>query len=338
MARKPGAILVATMTSRYGLQIASVLVFAAVALVGFAEAAGPRKRPVNSEAEAFDAYRHATPLTGWPLERIEREVPELTGLASGPETRLPDDLKAAANGLHSFWEHFPGANAMESLDATRVPHSSVSNRVGVILTMEGVFPIVDGRRFQDHFQRDFHYRVLVDSATARVSEFRLSLFDDNAAIPSGFLTTAGFASMVLFFSEQNQKLCDFRYLGSQTLDNRAFDLVAFAQHVDPAAVLSHWTLSGTSIPVLLQGVAWVDPSDGHILRMRTSLLAPQPLVHLKRVTTGVLFTPVKIERDLPSYWMPKDVEVIVDLDDFSFVNIHHFTGYALTGGEATAQR
>jgi hypothetical protein len=325
------------MYARYGLQIAGLLMFVLTAFAGIAKPAGPRKRPVDAEEAAFDAYRHAPPLTGWSLDRIEREVPELSGLTSVPETPLPEVLKAAASGLHSFWEFFPGTNSVESLDATRVPHSAVSNRVGVILTMEGVFPIVDGRRFQDHFQQDFHYRVLVDSATARVSEFRLSLSDDHAAIPSGFLTTTGFASMVLFFSEQNQKLCDFRYLGTQTLDNRPLDVIAFAQHVDPAAVLSHWTLSETTIPALLQGVAWVDPSDGHILRMRTSLLAPQPIVHLKRVTSGVLFTPVTLRKDLPTYWLPKDVEVIVDLDDFSFVNIHHFTNYALASSQASGQ-
>lgn len=334
MSGRVGAILVATMNARYGPRITGSLLFVLATLVGVVEPAGSRKRPVDPEEAAFDAYRHAPPLTQWPLDRIEREVPELSGLTSGPETRLPEVLKCAANGPHSFWEYFPGTDALESLDATRVPHSAVSNRVGVILTMEGVFPIVDGRRFQDHFQQDFHYRVQVDSAAARASEIRLSVSDDHPAIPSGFLTTSGFASMVLFFSEQNQKLCDFRYLGTQTLDNHALDVIAFAQHVDPAAVLSHWTLSATTIPVLLQGVAWVDPADGHILRMRTSLRAPQPIVHLKRVTTGVLFTPVTLRKDLPTYWLPKDVEVIVDLDDFSFVNIHHFRNYELIGGQA----
>jgi hypothetical protein len=112
------------------------------------------------------------------------------------------------------------------------------------------------------------------------------------------------------FGGPQQALSEFRYLGSQVIGGESTEVVAFAQHVDPVAVRGRFVFGVPSVPLLVQGVAWINPRDYHIVRMRTDLLAPQPNAGLKRVSTGVLF---------------QEVNVTLDPDDFTFSSRHVYS-------------
>ena len=86
----------------------------------------------------------------------------------------------------------------------------------------------------------------------------------------------------------------FRYLGQQRTDGHSTFVVGFAQIpgsvVSPGAILT----DRESLPMLLQGITWIDQADFRIVRLRTDLLAPQPEISLERQTAYILFGPVHI--------------------------------------------
>lgn len=58
-------------------------------------------------------------------------------------------------------------------------------------------------------------------------------------------------------------------------------------------------------------------------------------VNVRCAFARAVFLPVNLQKSGPVCWLPKEVEVIVDLDDVTFVNVHHFTNYTLFGSQAS---
>ena len=73
--------------------------------------------------------------------------------------------------------------------------------------------------------------------------------------------------MPLLLSSQRHSLCDFRYLGLQVIDGRKAEVIAFAGHPVPEAVSGNYNLSGKVIPLILQGVVWIDSTTYQIVRI-----------------------------------------------------------------------
>lgn len=287
--------------------------------------------PVSPQAAAdadtpfLDAYRSAEPLTTWPLKRILHEIPELKGLKSAADqSALPATLVQAAANLETFWMNFQNTSSVETIDESRRLRRANA----------GAEPETD-----DAVQR-FRYLMLTDPDNPlRIKEYRTDLQgrERNSEAVSGFLRTSGFTSLPLIFGSGEQPLTAYRDLGSQTLRGRLCRVLAFAQHVDPAA-MSRWEIAGQQIPILVQGIAWIDPARGQVVQMRTDLLAPQPRATLGRATTLVKFAPVEFRRSHGVLWLPSEVTVTVDLEAYTFINRHRYSEYQVftvsTGGKA----
>lgn len=177
----------------------------------------------------------------------------------------------------------------------------------------------------------FRYLMLADPESGGFREYRTDLHahQENTVPASIFAKTTGFVTLPLFFAAGTQALSNFRSLGSQTLDGRPCQVVAFAEHVDPQAARGRWQSGVNSIPLILQGIAWIDPASDQIVRLRTDLLAPQPDAHLRPLTTVALFEPVKFQGRPTTFWLPQEVKVIVDVNDYTFENRHHYSEYQL---------
>ncbi len=91
--------------------------------------------------------------------------------------------------------------------------------------------------------------------------------------------------------------------------------------------MGRFVIGETSIPILLQGVAWIRTSDYQILKMRTDLLAPLP--PLARVTTLVLYARNQFQGGPTAFWLPQEVNVTVKLGDYIFANRHRYSDYRL---------
>jgi hypothetical protein len=260
----------------------------------------------------MDAYRAAEPITTWPLKRILHQIPELKGLQPAKDqSQLAATKARVASYLETFWKEFQNTSSLETIEESRV------------LTIS---PFSD----PDRAVQQFRYLMLTDPGDPlRIKEYRTDLQGRDRSgegAVAGFLRTSGFTSLPLVFGPGEQPLTDYRDLGSEQLHHRLCRVIAFAQHVTPAAA-SHWTIEAEQVPVLVQGVAWIDPAGGEVVQMRTDLLAPQPRIGLHRATTVATFAPVQFRSKRGLFWLPLNVTVSVDLDKFTFVNRHTYSDY-----------
>ena len=86
--------------------------------------------------------------------------------------------------------------------------------------------------------------------------------------------------------------------------------------------------------MLMQGVAWVDKGNFHIIRMRTDLLSRQPQIGLEQQTTKVDFGETRLADVASPLWLPRIVNVYMQIgneDDRAskeeFRNTHHYSNY-----------
>jgi hypothetical protein len=270
--------------------------------------------PAGSDAAFFGAYRHSNPITKWSLKRTLREIPELTGLEpTTDQSPLPEILRRVGENLRTFLANFANTTSLETVEQTaKEPFWSTPGS----------------------FVQQFHYLMLVqqEGSAESLIEYRTDPLGREVRPEMPLETsikTTGFASMPFLFGPREQLLSEFRYLGQQTLQGRRTEVVAFAEHIEPAAVRSRFVMGNTSVPLLLQGVAWIQTGDYQILQMRTDLLAPQPGVALKRVTTVVHFAEIEFQGRPTAFWLPQEVDVTVDQGNYIFVNRHRYSDYQL---------
>jgi hypothetical protein len=263
----------------------------------------------------FDTYRRSDPITQWPLKKVLHQIPELRGLKPATDqSQLPEILRRVSANLQKFVVNFVNITALETIDETK-----------------------KGRFTSASASQKFRYLVLArkEDNAFNLIEYRTDLHgreEPAQKLTKSFIRTTGFASMSLFFGPLEQPWSGFRYLGRQKIGGRPTEVVAFAEHAWPAAVMGRFSIGQASIPILVQGVAWIRTSDYQILKMRTDLLAPLP--PLDRVTSVVLFASNQFQGSPTAFWLPKDVEVKVGLGPEMFSNRHRYSDYRLFRAES----
>ena len=259
----------------------------------------------------FEFYRRGQPITEWPLKKTLREIPELKGLKPAPDqSQLPRILDRVSASLGRFVSNFTNITALETIDESAM--EATARRTSQI--------------------EQFRYLILAqpESGAFTLAEYRTDLKgreESGESLTPGFIKTTGFVSMALFLGPLEQAWSDFHHLGEQAVDGSPTEVVAFAEHVWPVAVTGHWLVGGGSVPLLVQGVAWIRSSDYQIVKMRTDLLAPIP--PLTRMTTKVSYAMNQLDGGPPDFWLPKQVEVIVNIGRAEFTNRHKYSEYHL---------
>ena len=231
----------------------------------------------------FEAYRRGDPITQWPLKKTLQQIPQLRGLKStADQSQLPEILRRAGANVQEFVADFVSTTALETLDTTE----SLAGYAGRVHSPKGS-------------TQKYRYLMLArrEGNAFSLIEYRTDLQgrEEQPHKPiRGVLKSTGFAVTQLYFGPRQQPCSDFRYLGRQKIGGSPAEVVAFAEHVDPVAVMGRFSIGEASIPILVQGVAWIRSSDYQILRMRTDLLAPLP--PLARVTTLVQYAKDPVSR------------------------------------------
>ncbi len=154
----------------------------------------------------------------------------------------------------------------------------------------------------------------------------------------GSLRSSGFASASVVFHPSCQNETSFRYLGRQRIGEREVLVIAFAQQPGKAKRIGEFVANGVSEPALVQGIAWVDAQDYHIVRMRTDLLRPLAKVRLVRQTTEIRYGEVHFKDVSAGVWLPQDVIVTVQWRGRTFRNSHHYSDFKLFNVGAEEKR
>jgi hypothetical protein len=289
--------------------------------------AAQRAVPSGQDAEFFDAYRRSDPITKWPLKETVYQIPELYGVKPATDqSQLPEILRRVSANLKKFVVDFVDTTCLETVEETgNLPRGRVGpDGWGDERAYEGT----TGRTVQK-----FRYLMLArrEGSAFTLVELRTDLRGREAPtqklLSKQYVKTTGFAAMPLFFGQLQQPWSDFRLLGQQKIGRDRTEVVAFAEHAEPVAVMGHFLIGGTSVPLLVQGVAWIRTSDYQILQMRTDLLAPVP--PLIGMTTVVHFAETQFQDSPTALWLPKEVEVTVKYGQLTLTNRHRYSHYQM---------
>jgi tetratricopeptide (TPR) repeat protein len=261
-------------------------------------------------------------LTESPQELI-KAMPELQGMrVASNQDELKGILKKAGEGVEAFFKNFPNTVSLEQV------HQELLGKNGKVARS---------------LDQDFQYLMLAqpDQWGEGVEEHRSTAQGASAAIggsDQGLMLTSGFASFSLFFHPAYQNGAGFRYLGRQTLDGRNLHVIAFAQKPETAQRVERFRSDDGSASILLQGVAWINPMNFQIVRLRTDLLAPQPNVRLQKQTTEISFRQVSFKEVASTLWLPQQVIVMVDWRGRVYRNQHRYSDFKLFNVDTKEQR
>jgi hypothetical protein len=142
-------------------------------------------------------------------------------------------------------------------------------------------------------------------------------------------TSQGFASAWLYFHPTMQKELEFRYLGQQKMKGRESEVVAFAQKPGSVQLPAVIGYEGQTYKIFMQGVAWIDPAEFRIERLRTDLLSVPTRVPLHQLSVDIQFAQIPIV-DVPSpLWLPTRVLITSNLDGSMVRESHVYSNYRL---------
>jgi Flp pilus assembly protein TadD len=269
------------------------------------------------------AYGRVKDVVSQPLSDLYRAVPELKGLAPAPDqAQLPMILQKMGESVGAYFRDFPNTTSLEKIRQEKLLH---------------------GGKVKDTFQQNFQYLLLAkpDGTGMGVEEYRTDMSGVRAApegLGSGFMLTSGFVSASLYLHPDYQSGSAFRYLGRQVMNGHDTHVVAFAQRPELAELRGRFSADGHSVPILLQGVVWVDAGSFQIVRLRTDLLKPPPKARLEKESTEIDFEQVHFKGSPLAMWLPHEVAVTVEWKGRAFRNMHDYSDFRLFNVDATEKR
>jgi hypothetical protein len=293
--------------------VAGLLIASSIYFSSFATRAGQKDKSTT-----LWRYGDARPIVDWPAEDLIKKMPELRGMEPARnQDRLPDILRKVGANVEAFFRNLISTASVEEIHQQRMG--------------------VNNRSYLNSMKLNYLLLASPGQNGPGLREYRTDSKGKPAVLRSksgNFLLTSGFAAVSIYFAPKYQSNSRFRFIGKKRVNSREILLVTFAQRPDPKYSLGGFTSLEGSIPVLVQGLAWIDPSNFQIVRMRTDLLEPQLQVSLERLTTDVTFREVRFKDTRLAMWLPNEVEVTVIYQYTTYRNEHRYSDYKLFNVQA----
>lgn len=303
----------------------SVLLFSAV-LTALPQVPNSTQSGEEIKAEEKRFYGDARPYMDEPQPVLKNMVYELRGLKPAPSSELlPNLLNKVGAKADELLRKVPDLISEEAVTQTQWPVSA-----GTIPGCIGIG--CNGPGSSSGREQEFDYIILTHpTANGRltIEEYRRHGNGKPLQQGEGAPAFQGFAAAWVIFSSWNQVESRFRLLGTQRTHGHDTLVIGFAQIPGsiehPGKILSE----RGSVPMLLQGVAWIDRTDFRILRIRTDLLAPQPEIEYQEQTSSLAFGQVHIaDLDLV-LWLPQTVDAEMEASGQHLSEQHLYSKYRL---------
>jgi Flp pilus assembly protein TadD len=264
---------------------------------------------------SLSGYKQASALIKKPLPELIKDDPDLADLQpASDQSQLESLLQKAGANVDNFFKQFQNATSREQIreeqlnKGGKVTHTLEQQFQYLLLTQ----PAQNGLMSLDEYRTD-----------------RAGNLTGPIGLKDGFMLSAGFASVSLFFHPAYQSGSDFRYLGRAKVNGTVCDVLGFAQVPARAKMFERFNTPGSTVLVLHQGIAWIDPSDSRIVRLRTDLLQPLPKVRLLRETTEIHYSMVRFKGVEAPISLPEEVAVTVEWKGRTFRNMHQYGDFKL---------
>jgi hypothetical protein len=261
------------------------------------------------------------PSLDLPPEQLVKRIPELKTLQTVQDQQLLQTILSKTGGrVSDFLRQVVDLTAHEEITQENLDETG---------------------RTKSSRRREYSYLVLLhrNDLSPTPEEYRTDAKGNRVApsgVDQGYAVTSGFAFACLRFLPGNQPNSTFRYLGTETVGGRNTYVIAFAQRADQAKT-SFVNLQGLEIPIVVQGVGWIDQENFQLIRMRTDLLGSLPLSQmlpessgrsgLDQQTTEVTFAETHLLGVANPLWLPSEVSVQTVFNGDAFHNEHRYTNY-----------
>lgn len=237
---------------------------------------------------------------------------------------LPEILERVGKTVAAFFSNFPNTACVESVTSN-------------VQTVNARWPSNPSNQAQT---AKFNYLALAEpgSDATALREYRTDSKGNSVPMRSSLLViTSGFMEMVIHFHPEFQVDSRVRYVGRQEVNGRDAYVVSFAQKPDRARRPVTIQEKKSTETMFLQGVAWVDPANYGIMRMRTDILKKTTPTDLLWQTTDVEYSEVTFEHGAKTLWLPLEVKVAGEMDQYTFYNEHRYSDYRLFKVQAEEQ-
>jgi phage terminase large subunit-like protein len=249
-----------------------------------------------------------------PLKELRRSVPELHGLEpSEDQTPLAGILEKVGANISSFFRSFPNVTSDEKVEQqTFERDGSIGNSAGA----------------------SYRYLALPEKGKPEGSlkEYRTDTAGHpiiTNLFPFHSMLTIGFTGLPILLNAPCQRESRFRYLGREKWRGRETEVVAFAQEPEKAQPAERAQKENRTVPIFMQGIAWIDSASSQLIALRTDLLQPVAEIGLEQETTLITFEPVDFKQLSAPLLLPREVVVTATWSGESFRNIHTYSNYRL---------
>lgn len=278
------------------------------------------------KTEESRLYADAHPYIDRTFDQMKKEMRDLKDLepASSQES-LPHLLAEIGAKADALLRQVPDLISDEVVTEEQQTQSDINNTNCVGLGCHNPDKRIDS-------VRKFSYIVVRrenKNAGQILDEYRTTRNGKPLSQDADAIRFLGFVATWIIFSSPNQVEAHFRYLGQQKVDGRDSYAIGFAQIPGSVEYPGQIVSPNGSVPMLLQGIAWVGQQDFSIIRLRTDILAPRPEVGLQRQTAHIQFGAVQIAGAELKLWLPHAVDIEMDAPNQHFEEHHHYANYRL---------
>jgi hypothetical protein len=310
---------------KFRVQVISIVLAAALVL-GVRTVAHPAasssqstEPPLRVSQEELETYSHARTLMDWTPREI-KHAPSFDKLRpAGKEDRLSVILKQVGEKAAAMIAEFRNIACDE--------HVYSEWTVGS--------PIVPWREMGPNEVAHHFLYIIIPGPVGNplmFKEYRTNLKGnpiDLGSLADLRLITTNFTGSWAYFNPSNQVESRFRYFGEESIRKQLCYVVGFAQKPDVARNFTTFEGGNHSAVILVQGLAWIDESSFHILKIETWLLAPRTDIGLESETTTVNYLPVLPAGLANVLWLPNEVTVLVHYHDVFIRNTHRYSRFKL---------
>jgi hypothetical protein len=264
------------------------------------------------EAQVLESRGAPETYVGMTPAELAKHVPELKHLVpASSQELLPEILRRVGATVAEFFDNFSNTTCTEHVvSAVDAP----------------------GEPLAAHYDAKLNYVALVKPGgdKTRLEEYRTDSKGKVVHLESQrTVVTIGFVSMTIHFHPRFQADSRFSYLGREKVAGQDAYVVAFAQRPGVARRTSLAVFKDRTASVLVQGVAWIDPVNFRILRLRTDIERPDSTVSLVRETTEIDYFEVTFKQSGKSLWLPRRVNVSGQMGRYTYQNLHGYSNYRL---------
>jgi hypothetical protein len=253
-----------------------------------------------------------------PIAELQKAVPNLADLdstSSPPSEGLAGILKKVGANIEKFFRDFASTSALEVIRQARLDSKGRSHSV----RMAEMYYVFLQKKSKGQPMLE-EYRGTGDGRLLNIG-----------GLDDGFMVTSGFASSLIVFHPFIQPGVDYRFLGRQNLSGRPVYVLGFAQRPQDSHAIGVFrsTHRKGSIPVHVQGLAWISADQFQVLRLRTDLLQPMKEAGLVRETSEIDYRPYHFVTSPKTFTLPSRVTVSIEWGRKRLRNEHIFSRFWL---------